>query len=299
MPQVVAEPQTVELGHRLPVPLTLQFPAPSQLMGVSVVPVHEEPQKVPDAGMWHWPAPSQLPSNPQGGARGGTRIVRVSASRNWLTLPRCLPCQTIRARKTSGARNIAANAIRTMGAGTFFVVSAGHAQVLLGAVSSNTTISVRGIAIRAAVGRGAGSARTHRTRTGTPCRTLELKRCRRCSSCPSYTWCTRKSTSRTWSEYRLCAVRNDRYHRTSPCSRKHRSLEQRTGQWTGHAWLAPAADIRTSTDATRQRATLAAVRAGAVTTSIRPRSVRGCNRCLVCIQPPHLEACPHSGGREP
>jgi hypothetical protein len=64
-PQVVGDPQTVELGQGEEL-LTLQVPALSQVLRVSVEPVHEEPQAVPDAGMRHWPAPLQLPSSPQG-----------------------------------------------------------------------------------------------------------------------------------------------------------------------------------------------------------------------------------------
>ena len=66
VPQTVPDPQTVELGQGPGVPLTLQAPAPLQVMGVKVEPVHEVPQAVPLAGMWHWPAPSQFPSSPQG-----------------------------------------------------------------------------------------------------------------------------------------------------------------------------------------------------------------------------------------
>jgi len=65
VPQVVAVPQTVELGQELEL-LMLQFPAPSQLVMVRIEPEHDALQAVPLARMWHWPAPSQFPSSPQG-----------------------------------------------------------------------------------------------------------------------------------------------------------------------------------------------------------------------------------------
>jgi len=65
VPQVVAVPQTVELGQGLEL-LMLQFPTPSQLVIVRLEPEHDALQAVPLGGMWHWPAPSQFPSSPQG-----------------------------------------------------------------------------------------------------------------------------------------------------------------------------------------------------------------------------------------
>jgi hypothetical protein len=46
-PQVVADPQTVELGQEAGVPFTLQLPAPSQRMGVNMEFAQDEPHSVP------------------------------------------------------------------------------------------------------------------------------------------------------------------------------------------------------------------------------------------------------------
>jgi hypothetical protein len=43
----------------------VQFPAPSQVLGVRVEPVQVEPQAVPLAPYWHLPAPSHMPVVPQ------------------------------------------------------------------------------------------------------------------------------------------------------------------------------------------------------------------------------------------
>ena len=51
--------QTVELSQGL-LAAELQLPAPSQVLGVKVEPVHVEPQAVPLAPFWQCPAPSQV-----------------------------------------------------------------------------------------------------------------------------------------------------------------------------------------------------------------------------------------------
>jgi hypothetical protein len=65
IPQVVLDPQTVESGQPEGVPLTVQLPVPSQLMGVNIAFWHKEPQPVPRGAIWHWPVPSQVPLRPQ------------------------------------------------------------------------------------------------------------------------------------------------------------------------------------------------------------------------------------------
>ena len=57
----------------------MQLPAPSQVLGVRVEPVHMEPQPVPLAPYWHLPAPSHRPVVPQ--------VVFESVQVLWPTLP--------------------------------------------------------------------------------------------------------------------------------------------------------------------------------------------------------------------